>query len=622
TRLYEYYIETMKEDSNEVLPQMIRKYFGYNNTLSYRKKALIYANVIRHKEVDKDTYTSYRRTIEQFMEDQLEAGNINRDLALIYESFLTKAKINSRMTDTLARLFFTYELRCDNSKIRNVFVQHHELKREQVVPVIDGKAFIQLYTSSYHISLQDELGKKYGVTVPYTLHRLLEHDDEIKEYVESHSQQSGLLLYKCVEEVKDASIQKDNLMYFRKLLDSEDIKEEFRMELRKKLLDFYHENRNMEGLEYHVKQMDLDEYMIADKVKLLELLIQCGMYEQAFALGNHYGYEGVELKSLVILCSRMIWEREYEEDGDLIDLSISVFLKGRYDEVMLSYLIDLYEGPLEFMYQLWVGAESFNLDTFYLSERLLLRFMFENTTRDRAGEIFKYYCKQGGKRRIAIAYIMYESYDYVIRERQLDPLVFEYLQEHCIRDLEVDTICEIAYLKYTSRLRELTDQQEELVIGLLERYSYEGLRFGFYKGFHEELLQPYQVKERQFVEHICNPKSKVVMHYCIGERVDVSEFKQEPMVHIYEGIFSKEFTLFLGEELHYFISDELEDEYHETEVITLKGELVRSKYEHTKYQLLNRLQQDVQNKDDHRLQQDLMNYLEGDHLVNEMFTLV
>ena len=47
TRLYEYYIETMDASFDEVLPQVIRMYFSYSNTLAGQKKALIYANVIK-----------------------------------------------------------------------------------------------------------------------------------------------------------------------------------------------------------------------------------------------------------------------------------------------------------------------------------------------------------------------------------------------------------------------------------------------------------------------------------------------------------------------------------------------------------------------------------------------
>ena len=84
TGLYEYYIESMPSRSREPLPQIIRMYFSYNNTLNHEKKAAVYANVIRNRKTDAHTYNSYRPAMERFMLEQLQAGRISRNLALLY----------------------------------------------------------------------------------------------------------------------------------------------------------------------------------------------------------------------------------------------------------------------------------------------------------------------------------------------------------------------------------------------------------------------------------------------------------------------------------------------------------------------------------------------------------
>lgn len=77
----EYYIESMEDPIEKPLPQIIRQYFSYNNTLDYRKKAFVYANVIRNKDKDPKAYQSYRPAMEKFMVDELMLGHINDDLA-------------------------------------------------------------------------------------------------------------------------------------------------------------------------------------------------------------------------------------------------------------------------------------------------------------------------------------------------------------------------------------------------------------------------------------------------------------------------------------------------------------------------------------------------------------
>lgn len=93
TRLYEYYIETMDASFDEVLPQVIRMYFSYSNTLAGQKKALIYANVIKNREKDRHTFQSYRPAMEVFTARQIQKGRMNREYAALYRTFLKNRKI-------------------------------------------------------------------------------------------------------------------------------------------------------------------------------------------------------------------------------------------------------------------------------------------------------------------------------------------------------------------------------------------------------------------------------------------------------------------------------------------------------------------------------------------------
>lgn len=93
TRLYEYYIETMDASFDEVLPQVIRMYFSYSNTLAGQKKALIYANVIKNREKDRHTFQSYRPAMEVFTARQIQKDRMNREYAALYRTFLKNRKI-------------------------------------------------------------------------------------------------------------------------------------------------------------------------------------------------------------------------------------------------------------------------------------------------------------------------------------------------------------------------------------------------------------------------------------------------------------------------------------------------------------------------------------------------
>ena len=77
----------MSRNYQKVLPKVIRLYFGYNNTLSDNKKAFVYSNVIRNKELDKETYNAYRSNMEKFACEKIKEGRINEDFAVVYQEF-------------------------------------------------------------------------------------------------------------------------------------------------------------------------------------------------------------------------------------------------------------------------------------------------------------------------------------------------------------------------------------------------------------------------------------------------------------------------------------------------------------------------------------------------------
>ncbi|MBR5636065.1 MAG: hypothetical protein IKW81_03930, partial [Pseudobutyrivibrio sp.] len=64
--IFEAYMEALPAYSVDKLPQLVTMFFKYNSNLSYDKKALLYANIILHKDEDYDTYEHYEKAIETF----------------------------------------------------------------------------------------------------------------------------------------------------------------------------------------------------------------------------------------------------------------------------------------------------------------------------------------------------------------------------------------------------------------------------------------------------------------------------------------------------------------------------------------------------------------------------
>ena len=123
--------------------------------------------------------------------------------------------------------------------------------------------------------------------------------------------------------------------------------ETYRRSIRKKILEFYAQNVHGQDLDKYLERMDYRQYALVDRTTLLEVLISRRLFRQAMGLVEEFGYEGLELTSLLKLTSRMILKSNMAEDEELLALASEVYRNGKYDEVILYYLMKYRFGPMD-----------------------------------------------------------------------------------------------------------------------------------------------------------------------------------------------------------------------------------------------------------------------------------
>lgn len=620
TGLYEHYINSRKAGVDKPLPQMIKMYFAYNNTLSYRKKALVYASVIEHRDEDVRTFQSYRPIIEKFMVDQLAAGHINRELALIYRTFLNASVLTKRLAEHLAGVIFTCQVRCESPNARYVIVMHRQLEEEQRVALSGKRAAVQLYTEDYQIFIEDDRGNRYSASIPYKVERLLD-DEKLLELCRDQAPGCAeILLHTCQMTGGEHPVTEENVNDFCRLLEIDGLREDYRSVVRQELLDYYSENQNAPSRYDFLHAIDKNEFVQTDKGKLLGLLVSEGMSREAFELVKIYGPEKADAGSLVRMCSRTVLSREYEADDMLLAVCWYCFSHEKYDETVLSYLVKHYDGPIENMKSLWRAGKQFELDTYELEEKLLLVLVFMRCGAEDTEEIFESYRKNSGKSKLLTAYVIYRAYDYFVREIPVKEPVFTYIENSFERGKMSHEICLLALLRRYAEQAELTGEQQKHVQKLLEEFNYQGRQFAFYKNFGPELLRPFQLMDKSYVEYRANPEALVTITWHMGREADGKEKEiSEIMKNVYEGIFVKEFTLFYGETVHFRIQEERGGVKKETEWRTISWDEKNSAGGDTCYDLINRLARALEDKDRKTAKNVMQLYLEQECLAEHIF---
>lgn len=615
TRLFEYYVETMDISYQRELPKPLLMYFNYNdNTLGDTRKAFLYASVIAHKEKEPLIYESYRDSMKRFARRKIAEGKIDENYASVYQEFLFDPETPEEAEQT-AGVLFTHRLYCDDPKVRQVIVCHSQMKEEEVYPCVQGVAYPRIYTEDAVILFQDDKQRRYVSTIHYNLKKLTDERQAVPAFIKMGVTEPGVLLHYCSENPLDSV----SLEYYQRMAESEAFTEEFRGEIRKEILDYYAAHVQGEDLDHYLKKMNYREYAFVDRPVLLEVLISRRMFRQAMGIVEEFGYEGLSLSSLLKLTSRMILKSDMAEDDELLALASEVYRSGKYDEVILHYLMQYRFGPLDELIAIWKSAKGFEMDTYDLEERILSLLMFTSDFRKEGETVLESYVNQSGKERIIGAYLTQVAYGIFVKEYTMTPFIRERLEYALEHSWPVNRVCRLALLKELSK--EKNEKYTEMERMLLEECAKDNMVFGFFRRISPELLSPYQLDDKTFVECHANPEARVTLFYALDTGLGKErEYKSTPVKEVYQGIFTKTFTLFYGESLHYYFQVDFRGDSRKTaeRVITMK------KVEGTpgsKYQLLNRLLSARRLDKRQEVTEGLKNYLRQEQYVKEMFII-
>lgn len=617
TRLYEYYVETMNTSCVESLPKALLMYFTYNNdTLGDSKKAFIYSSVIACKDSEPVAYERYMQSMRDFAGKKLAEGKMNEHYASLYQEFLMNPKKKEDGV-AIAHKMFTCRLFFDDKKVRYVTVRHSQMKQEETYSCVQGVAYPRIYTDDAVILFQDEQQRRYCATVDYSLKKMFDEERLVEQVLELGVKEPGVLLHYC----ESVPISRENLEIFQSLVESEAFADDYKREVRRKILDYYAAHIHGEDLDDYLKKMDYREYALVDRETLLSVLISRGLFPQAIGIIEEFGFEGLDMRSLLKLTSRMIVRCDMAEDEELLALASDVYRSGFYDEVILNYLMRYRFGPLDELFAIRKSASGFEMDTYDMEEKLLQLLMFTSDYRKEGEAVLKDYIRQSGRERIVSAYLTQVSYGIFVKEFAISPFIRNCLVNAYMQKWPVNQVCHLALFKALSREKSKKEALLNMEKELLKECVDAGMAFAFFRRLSPKILSPYQLDDKTYVEYHADPKAKVTLFYALDTGLGMEpEYKSEPLRNVYQGIFTKTFTLFYGETLHYYFQIEQDGKVKKTSERVLTMNKVEGA-PFSKYQMLNQILSARRLDKDSEVLTKMKQYLRQEQYVKEMFVI-
>lgn len=581
TNLYEYFLYTLPENHVTILPRNVLMYFSMDSELKPSLLAYVYANMIVHEEETAQVLEHARDHMAAFALKELREGHVDENLAVVYDylGYLKGGEFGTtgreEIDRALASVAFMRMIRCRDPRMKYVIVIERQLKDEKKYPLKDGRANVRICGGEYGIFFEDALGHRYEQFESGYDEIPLLHTATVVRQIDARGQEDiGLCIYLCERGRNYVSVDGKNAFFVRKAVFSAQISEEFRKDLRSRLLEYYLEEEKSTELDSFLDAIDTSVLSMEERNEILRYMILRDMIQKGYDMVKAYGASGLNARTLVRLLTLVLngTERapEEEKDPDLLGMAYYAFHEGKYNDVILSYLMRHYEGTVRTLRRIWKAAEAFELDVSGIEEKILEQMLKTRAFVGEKDDIFFDYVKRGATPMLEYAYLSNSAYDYFVKEQLIDGRVFPYLMELHEDGMELNDVCMLSLIHYYADMSR-NERQTAILTGFIRRMLARDVIFSFFWNYRDALDQMDLYEDLSFVEYRTNPRNRVVLYYIISDDTDDrADYIREDLTNIYGGIFSRKFVLFEGEVLQYYIMEEAGG----TENLTHSGVLV------------------------------------------------
>lgn len=619
-QLYEYYMYSVEDDLNKVLPETLLTYFALNCTLPDKKRAFLYVNILKHQEeYDRELVGKYQEQIKEFTLKELEKRAMNPYLAVLYEELCKGQELDENVKRHLPYVMFLHELRCKDSEMIGVVVVHSEVTEEVYTPLEDGMAQVAIYTDSAQIFLVDRKNNRYSKTIEYCLQKYLSLDEYAKECF-MYAQENGMLLLYLYEQLEIYHNNAQTAIALRKrLLLLEELKPSFHWACYVKLVNYYYETSQVALLDTMLGQLEMEYLSPEDRVRMMELCILRGMDEELEPLLEQYGYDKISPKRVLVYCMKQLKNQtEHEFTPVFLEMCHYALAQGKHDKSITEFLCEHFIGSVCQLLQLWDVAKHYDILCNGLEEQIVSQSLFVEieTKKKEVLDVFLHYNQWEEKDKLVIrAYLAYLSYQFLLKDEEIDEKLQDIVKEYI--SINQCMIINLAYLKLLSQKSSLEEQEKAYVEIQIQELVKQQITPAFFTVFKKYVALPYELANKYLVEYRGDSESKVILHYSY----DGKHYKDEVIANMYQGLFVKRFILFHGDTLSYYVTEKNGQEEKQTEVVTICYEDDMSETD-SEYSLLNSLLVAKEMQDSKTVLDLMKQYVTAKTIMSEHFKML
>jgi len=595
TRLYEYYMYSLDLTWEIQLPKVIFMYFAYHNTLNYEYTAFLYADLMRRKEELQDIFDNVQFQIQNFVMDMLRKKKINKHLAYLYENVVDIHMMDKEIREALADLYFTRQITVADERYKKVIVLQPELAQEKSYPIQNRQALVICFEEDALLFLEDEAE---GRDIPdefCKIERLMKSGSILKDLAANDFEHLGLQIYLCNRDNEEVVVTDENARRYAVIGESNEVNPDFRQNVIMGQLRFYQTDHRETERDALLEKLDPEMFHAGNRACIIGYLIEAGKNDKALSWIKKYGFLHVEALSLARLASQMISTGHVAQDQDmqmkdlLLRICHAAFEQNQFDDLTLQYLMDHYEGYMKKLRDIWKKGIDHHKNVHNISERMLIQMLYTGSFVGEKMAIFCSYINGGADIALEKAFLSQCSFDYFVRDRLTDSIVFEELERLTELGEEIHKVGKLSCVKfYAEHSLEITDREKKI----LERYLTELMEDNIYLPFFGNYVGmiPFmkRFQDKTVIEYKTSPDAKVMIHYMLEQHGSgTTDYRSHEMNNVYGGVYTAQFVLFFGDNLLYYITEEKDGKQELTESGSVSRSDMGSEADNSRFNMLN-----------------------------------
>ncbi len=644
TNLYEYYIRSIDLYSDEEIPLVVLMYFGYSNTLAEEHLAFFYHYLIRHKDRFEDLYTRNLENMARFTDAQIIRGNIDRNLALIYSDILDPASLTRQQAIGIADMIFSKWIICEKKECETAYVYQKGCINPFRYEMKDGKGAVSIYGTGNILVFEDSDGNRYVESAQYTSEDLMSvgrYQGAVKELVWDNER---LNLYILGTGNSSVTVTDNNISRFMQLAESRLVRKAVRMRMLVSAMDYYSIHDDEQNFERGLGLLDMTEITGQQMGVLFPILNKYGHYDITEDWLCKYGPYFVSKGNLRRYVERKIMKMQGNADAGmdkrlhraLVAAAIHVFREGDAGSVITEFVAKNFEGSSRELVSIWRTLKKYELKCNDLCGRIMLRHLYTDTFIPDVNEIAIEFISEDTSSPLAQAVVAQGAYRYFLGKEGIDGQIILDIKRMYEMGINIPASSKLAFLKYYSEHPEETKEEVgEIVLLFLKEEIDNRVYLGFFKKFlsFSAFVSGKQAKrcahildeiaDRTIVDYRVSKGKVAKIHYLIvSDGTESYDYSAENMREACSGVCFKDFILFFGETLQYYITEENEDES------TLQGNgqisinYTGEECTRSKYALINDMIVSNTTKNYNRFDNLLEEYEKREYLDGQLFRLV